>query len=79
MTENSRTVAVIKGQISKSSSRKSSMAYRRPKLSHVTRTLNESIPLIKTENRLSRNLDDRDFTKEINSQICRLKKREDIR
>ena len=49
------------------------------KLSHITRTLNESIPLIKTENRLSRNLDDLDFTYEINNQICRLKKWEGIR
>jgi len=42
------------------------------KLSSITRSLNESIPLIKTEDRLSRNLDDRDFTEGINSQICRL-------
>jgi hypothetical protein len=42
------------------------------KLSSITRSLNEPIPLIKTEDRLSRNLDDRDFTKEINGQICRL-------
>ena len=42
------------------------------KLSSITRSLNESIPLIKTEDRLSRNLDDEDFTAEINNQICRL-------
>ena len=42
------------------------------KLSNVSRSLNEPIPLIKTENRLSRNLDDRDFTEEINHEICRL-------
>lgn len=42
------------------------------KLSNITRSLNESIPLIKTEDRLSRNLDDEDFTAEINNQICRL-------
>lgn len=42
------------------------------KLSNITRSLNESIPLIKTEGRLSRNLDDRDFTEAINNQICRL-------
>ncbi|MGD9578622.1 MAG: hypothetical protein AB7Y74_10255 [Syntrophorhabdus sp.] len=42
------------------------------KLSSVTRSLNESIPLIKTEDHLSRNLDDEDFTAEINNQICRL-------
>jgi hypothetical protein len=41
------------------------------KLSSITRPLNESIPLIKTEDRLSRNLDDEDFTAEINNQICR--------
>jgi hypothetical protein len=89
MTENSRTVAVLKGQISKFSgiiSKSLSKPKRRLikeviygiqaakdiKLSHITRALNESIPLIKTENRLSRNLDDRDFTGEINNQICRL-------
>ncbi len=42
------------------------------KLSSITRSLNEPIPLIKTEDRLSRNLDDRDFTEEINGQVCRL-------
>jgi hypothetical protein len=42
------------------------------KLSCITRALNEPIRLIKTEDRLSRNLDDRDFTEEINNQICRL-------
>jgi hypothetical protein len=42
------------------------------KLSNITRSLNEPISLIKTEDRLSRNLDDRDFTEEINGQICRL-------
>jgi len=41
------------------------------KLSNITRSLNESIPLIKTGDRLSRNLDDEDFTAEINNQICR--------
>lgn len=45
------------------------------KLSNITRSLNEPIPLIKTEDRLSRNLDDRDFTDEINHQICRLANR----
>ncbi len=42
------------------------------KLSSVSRSLNEAIPLIKTEDRLSRNLDDRDFTDAINHEICRL-------
>jgi hypothetical protein len=42
------------------------------KLSNITRSLNEPIPLIKTEDRLSRNLDDKDFTEEINHEICRL-------
>lgn len=42
------------------------------KLSSVTRVLNESIPLLKTEDRLSRNLDDKDFTEGINNEICRL-------
>jgi hypothetical protein len=42
------------------------------KLSSITRVLNEPIALIKTEDRLSRNLDDEDFTDEINQEICRL-------
>lgn len=89
MTESTRNIAVLKGQLSKFSgiiSKDLSKPKRRLikemvygiqaskdiKLSNITRALNESIPLIKTENRLSRNLDDRDFTDEINSQICRL-------
>ena len=42
------------------------------KLSNVSRSLNEQQPLIKTEDRLSRNLDDVDFTDGINREICRL-------
>ncbi len=42
------------------------------KLSNITRALNEPIALIKTEDRLSRNLDDEEFTDEINKEICRL-------
>jgi hypothetical protein len=42
------------------------------KLSNISRSLNEQQPLIKTEDRLSRNLDDVDFTDAINDQICRL-------
>ena len=89
MTENTRTVAALKGQISKFSGIISKglpkpkrklikeivygiQAAKDIKLSHITRALNESIPLIKTENRLSRNLNDRDFTEEINNQVCRL-------
>ena len=93
MTENARTVAAIKGQLSKFSgiiAHELSKAKRRLiremiygiqaskdiKLSNITRSLNESIPLIKTEDRLSRNLDDEDFTEAMNNQICRLRKRE---
>lgn len=89
MTENTRTVANIKGQMSKFSgiiSRGLPRAKQRLikemiygiqagkdiKLSSITRSLNETIPFIKTEDRLSRNLDDLDFTDEINNQICRL-------
>jgi hypothetical protein len=89
MTENSRVVAAVKGQLSKFSGIISKglpkakqrlvremiygiQAGKDIKLSSITRSLNESIPLIKTEDRLSRNLDDRDFTEEINHQICRL-------
>lgn len=42
------------------------------KLSNISRTLNEEIDLIKTENRLSSSLDGVDFTDGINAQICRL-------
>jgi len=42
------------------------------KLSNISRALNETIALIKTEDRLSRNLDDVDFTEGLNNQICRL-------
>ncbi len=42
------------------------------KLSNISRALREPIPLIKAEDRLSRNLDDEDFTDEINQEICRL-------
>ncbi|OGL43109.1 MAG: hypothetical protein A2161_15505 [Candidatus Schekmanbacteria bacterium RBG_13_48_7] len=42
------------------------------KLSNISRTLNEDIDLIKTENRLSSSLDCVDFTDGINDQICRL-------
>ena len=89
MTGNSRTAAVIKGQISKFSGIISRelpkpkqrliremiygiQAVKDIKLSNITRSLNESIPLIKTEDRLSRNLDDRDFTDQINKEIGRL-------
>ena len=92
MTENSRTAAVIKGQISKFSGIISRelpkpkqklvremiygiQAAKDIKLSNITRSLNEPIALIKTEDRLSRNLDDRDFTDEINNEICRLASR----
>lgn len=42
------------------------------KLSNISRTLKEDQKLIKTEDRLSRNLDDCDFTDGINDEICRL-------
>ncbi|MDO8445822.1 MAG: hypothetical protein Q7T53_06950 [Deltaproteobacteria bacterium] len=42
------------------------------KLSNISRTLKEDQSLIKTEDRLSRNLDDCDFTDGINDEICRL-------
>jgi len=42
------------------------------KLSNISRSLNEVQPLIKTEDRLSRNLDDVDLTEGINHEICRL-------
>lgn len=42
------------------------------KLSNISRALKENIPLIKTEDRLSRNLDDEDFTTHINNQLLRL-------
>ncbi len=51
------------------------------KLSNISRTLKEEQSLIKTEDRLSRNLDDQDFTDAINEEIMRLaapKIREDM-
>jgi hypothetical protein len=88
MTGYSNAVATIKGQISKFSgiitkgpSAKQRLvketiygiqAAKDMELSSITRALNESIPLSKTEDRLSRNLDDEDFTTEINNQTCRL-------
>ena len=45
------------------------------KLSNISRALQEDIALIKTENRLSRNLDDEDYTKHINDEILRFGKR----
>jgi len=42
------------------------------KLSNISRTLKEDQALIKTEDRLSRNLDDQDFTEAINEEIMRL-------
>jgi hypothetical protein len=89
MSENARTAAAIKGQLSKFSgiiAKGFSKAKQRLikemlygiqaskdiKLSSITRVLNEPIALIKTEDRLSRNLDDEDFTDEINQEICRL-------
>lgn len=42
------------------------------KLSNISRALQETIPLLKTEDRLSRNLDDIDLTDHINGTIMRL-------
>lgn len=42
------------------------------KLSNISRSLNEPIELIKTEDRLSRNLAKEDLTSHINDEICRL-------
>lgn len=42
------------------------------KLSNISRALQENIPLIKTEDRLSRNLGTVDFTEHINKQMLRL-------
>ncbi len=42
------------------------------KLSNIARSLKEKIPLIKTEDRLSRNLDDIDFSEQINHTISQL-------
>jgi hypothetical protein len=42
------------------------------KLSNTLRTLKEDQPLLKTEDGLSRNLDDEDFTNWINEEIVRL-------
>jgi len=44
------------------------------KLSNISRSLQEDIPLIKTEDRLSRNLEREDLTEHINNEIIRLGK-----
>ncbi|MGE5299917.1 MAG: hypothetical protein ACM3MB_03010 [Acidobacteriota bacterium] len=89
MSDNTRTGATLKGQLSKYSgiiSKGFSKAKRKlikemlygiqaakdVKLSNIARILKEQQALIKTEDRLSRNLDDEDFTEVINEQICRL-------
>ncbi|MBI5075813.1 MAG: hypothetical protein HZB62_11705 [Nitrospirae bacterium] len=89
MSDNSKTAANLKGQLSKYSGIISTgfnkakrklikemlygiQAAKDVKLSNIARTLKEEQALIKTEDRLSRNLDDEDFTEEINEQICRL-------
>lgn len=89
MSENSKIVANLKGQLSKYSGI-ISKSFSKPKqklikemlygiqaskdvkLSNIARTLKEQQALIKTEDRLSRNLDDEDFTEAINEEICRL-------
>jgi hypothetical protein len=89
MSENTKTVANLKGQLSKFSGI-ISKSFKKPKqklikemlygiqaakdvkLSNIARTLKEEQALIKTEDRLSRNLDDEDFTEAINEEICRL-------
>jgi len=43
------------------------------KLSNIARALNENIPLIKTENRLSRQITKEDFSKEIKGEKEALK------
>ena len=89
MGEEYKTVANLKGQLSKYSGI-ISKGFKKPKqnlikemlygiqaskdvkLSNIARTLKEDQKLIKTEDRLSRNLDDEDFTDGINDEICRL-------
>ena len=83
MTRDSRTVAIIKGQMSKYSGIISQdfskikqklvremvhgiQAGKDIKLAGIARSLNESYALIKTEDCLSRSLDDKDFTGVIN-------------
>src|SRR4030065_2899237 len=89
MSGESKTIANLKGQLSKFSGI-ISKGFKKPKrnlikkmlygiqaskdvkLSNISRTLKEEQPLIKTEDRLSRNLDDQDFTDAINEEIMRL-------
>lgn len=89
MSGETRTVANLKGQLSKYSGiiskrftkpkhklikemRNGIQASKDVKLSNIARTLKERQALIKTEDRLSRNLDDYDFTDGINDEILRL-------
>jgi hypothetical protein len=89
MTQESKTVAIFKGQLFKFSgiiSRQFTKPKQRlikempygvqaskdVKLSNIARTLKESQSLIKTGDRLSRDLDDEDFTDGINNEVCRV-------
>ena len=89
MTSEAKSVANLKGQLSKFSGIISKgfnkakqrlikemlygiQASKDVKLSNIARTLKEDQSLIKTEDRLSRNLDDEDFTDQVNEQIVRL-------
>jgi hypothetical protein len=89
MTSEAKSVANLKGQLSKFSGIISKgfnkakqrlikemlygiQASRDVKLSNIARTLKEDQSLIKTEDRLSRNLDDEDFTGQVNEQVVRL-------
>jgi len=88
MSVETKTVASLKGQLSKFSGiiskgfnkakqRLMEMLYgiqasKDVKLSNIARTFKEDQPLIKTEDKLSRNLDDEDFTDPMNREIVRL-------
>jgi hypothetical protein len=89
MGQESKTVAILKGQLSKFSGIISKrfgkpkqrlikeilygiQASKDIKLSNIARTLKEDQALIKVEDRLSRNLDDVDFTEGINEEVVRL-------
>ena len=89
MSQEFKTVAILKAQLSKFSGIISKgfakpkqrlikeilygiQASKDVKLSNIARTLKEDQALIKTEDRLSRNLDDVDFTEGINAEVVRL-------
>ncbi len=68
----SKGLGVIKKRLVKKEMIYGIQASKDVKLSNIGRSLQESIPLIKTEDRLSRNLASEDISEGLNQEIMRL-------